>query len=79
MRPKVEAEINRLVREQILAPVKHSDWACLVVPILKPDGLIRLCGDYKLTVNRVSLLEQYPIPRIEDLFAALSRRAQQFF
>lgn len=77
MRPKVEMEINRLIKEQIITPVKHSDWACPVVPILKPDGSIRLCGDYKLTVNRVSLLEQYPIPKIEDLFATLSG-GQQF-
>lgn len=77
MRPKVEAEINRLIKEQIITPVKHSDWACPVVPIVKSDGSIRLCGDYKLTVNRVSLLEQYPIPKIEDLFTALSG-GQQF-
>lgn len=31
-----------------------------------------LCGHYKLTVNQVSRREQYPIPRIPDLFASLS-------
>lgn len=77
MRPKVEAEISRLLKDEIITPVKHSDWACPVVPILKQDGSIRLCGDYKLTVNRVSLLEQYPIPKIEDLFTALAG-GQQF-
>ncbi|KAJ8370490.1 hypothetical protein SKAU_G00105180 [Synaphobranchus kaupii] len=49
MRSKVEVEINRLLKEQIISPVKYSQWACPVVPILKPDGSIRLCGDYKLT------------------------------
>lgn len=44
MRPKVEAEINRLVKEQIITPVNHSNWDCPVVPMLKPDGSIRLCG-----------------------------------
>ncbi|XP_043080595.1 uncharacterized protein K02A2.6-like [Puntigrus tetrazona] len=72
MKAKVEAEIERLLREHIIEPVKHSEWAAPVVPVLKPDNTIRLCGDYKLTVNRVSKLEQYPIPRIEDLFATLS-------
>ncbi|XP_026054203.1 uncharacterized protein K02A2.6-like [Carassius auratus] len=71
LQTKVEEEINRLLRDKIISPVKYSEWAAPVVPILKSDGSIRLCGDYKLTVNRVSTLEQYPIPRVEDLFALL--------
>lgn len=71
LKAKVEDEINRLLREKIIAPAKYSEWAAPVVPILKSDGHIRLCGDYKLTVNRVSTLEQYPFPRVADLFALL--------
>lgn len=33
---------------------------------------MRICGDYKLTVNAVSKTDHYPIPRIEDIFASLS-------
>ncbi|KAG1927461.1 retrotransposable element [Pimephales promelas] len=72
MKTKVEAEIERLLKEKIIEPVKHSEWAAPVVPVLKSDNTVRLCGDYKLTVNRVSKLEQYPIPRIDYLFATLS-------
>ncbi|XP_061570028.1 uncharacterized protein K02A2.6-like [Cololabis saira] len=72
MRAKVDEEIDRLLEEGIISPVKYAEWAAPVVPILKPDGTVRLCGDYKLTVNTVASLEQYPIPRVEDLFAALS-------
>lgn len=72
MKPKVDAEIDRLLKKNIITPVKHSEWAAPVVPLLKQDGNCRLCGDYKLTVNRVSTLEQYPIPKVEDLLAVLA-------
>ena len=51
---------------------QSADWAAPIVPIVKPDGSIRICGDYKLTVNQASRVESYPLPRIEDIFASLS-------
>ena len=71
MREKVANEIDRQVKLGILEPVKFSPWATLVVPILKGDGSIRLCGDYKVTVNRETVTETYPLPRVEDLLASL--------
>ena len=41
------------------------------MPIVKPDGSIRICGDYKTTVNQVSKLDSYPIPKVEDFLATL--------
>ena len=53
MRGKVESEIDRLVGGGgILKPVEFSEWAAPIVPVLKPDNTIRLCGDYKVTVNQ---------------------------
>ncbi|XP_060771407.1 uncharacterized protein K02A2.6-like [Neoarius graeffei] len=68
MRKKVEIELERLTKLGIIEPVKFSKWAAPIVPVLKPDSSVRICGDYKLTVNLVSKLEQYPIPKLEDLF-----------
>ena len=46
-----------------------------IVPVLKSDGQsVRICGDFRLTVNQASKLDRYPIPKIEDLFASLSGR-----
>ena len=32
---------------------------------------MRICGDYRLTVNQACQVNPYPVPRIEDLFATL--------
>lgn len=43
------------------------------MPVLKSDGKsVRICGDFKLTVNQASKLDRYPILKIEDLFANLA-------
>ena len=42
------------------------------VPVLKCDkNTVCICGDFRLTVNPVSKLDRYPIPKVEDLFARL--------
>lgn len=71
MKSKVEDELERLQRLGIIEPVQFSRWAAPIVPVLKEDKTARVCGDYKLTVNRVSKLEEYPLPRVEDLFTTL--------
>ena len=53
MRGQVEKELDRLVSEGILEQVQFSEWAAPIVPVLKADkSSVRICGDFKLTVNR---------------------------
>ncbi|KAM7307306.1 uncharacterized protein ISCGN_010942 [Ixodes scapularis] len=42
------------------------------VELLKRDDSVRICGDFKVTINPVATVEEYPLPRIEDLWSALS-------
>ena len=73
LRHAVELEMERLEKEGIVAPVQFADWAAPIVPVIKSDGKsVRICGDFKLTVNQASKLDRYPIPRINDLFATLA-------
>ena len=47
IRDKVGKELDRMVKECILVKVDHSKWASSIVPVVKSDGSIRICGDYK--------------------------------
>ena len=72
LREKIEAELDRLVQQGSLVQTTQSRWATPVVPVLKASGEIRLCGDYKCTVNPVLDVDQYPLPKPEDIFAGLA-------
>ena len=74
MRQRAEEELERLVTEGILEPVAHSEWTTPIVAALKSDKkTIRLCGDFRMTVNPVAKLDRYPVPRVEDLFATVTQ------
>ena len=73
MRDLVSNELDRLLAEDIIEPVQYSEWAAPIVPVMKADRTVRICGDYKLTVNQLAKLDRYPIPRIEDLYAQLGK------
>nr|XP_061795480.1 uncharacterized protein K02A2.6-like [Nerophis lumbriciformis] len=72
IRDKVEADLDALVKSGVLEPVTTSEWATPIVPVPKKNGGIRTCGDFKVTLNPVLCVEQYPLPLIDDLFAGLS-------
>ena len=72
----VDKELDRLLAEDIIEPVQYSNWAAQVVPVMKADKTVRLCGDYKLTVNQVAKLDRYPLPRIEGDLVSVSKVVQ---
>ena len=72
LRQKVEIELQRLQDCGVIEPVPFSEWAAPIVPVLKRDNTVRICGDYRLTINQESTPDAYPLPRVEDLFATLS-------
>ena len=70
-RGRVEQELTRLQEQSVIDQVRFADWASTVVPVVKSGDNIRLCGDYKVTINQSSNVENYPLPRIDDFLASL--------
>ena len=68
----IEEELDRLEAIGAIVKVDHSDWASPIVPVPKKDGKYRICGDYKVTINQLMEVDQYPLPKPEDLFATLA-------
>ena len=60
--------LQKMKMKGIIEPVTHSEWASPIVPILKEDGTVRICGDYKRTLHQVCLVNQYLLPRIDEMF-----------
>ena len=72
LRDKVAEELDRLQAEGIIVPTKFSKWATPIMLVIKSDGSIRICRDFKRTINKSARTEVYPLPRINKLFASLS-------
>ncbi|RVE46453.1 hypothetical protein evm_008920 [Chilo suppressalis] len=72
LRERLDAELDAMLRDGIIEPVDYSDWATPLVPVRKADGGLRICADYKVTLNPVLLVDRYPLPRIDDLLVGLN-------
>ena len=49
--------------------VKHSDWAAPIIPVPIEDQSVHIYDDFKVTVNPVLRVDQFLLPKPEDLFA----------
>ena len=58
-------EVKRLLNEGIIEP-SNSPWRAQVVVVKGESRKKRLAIDYSETINRFTLLDSYPLPRIDD-------------
>ena len=69
-------ELDRMEREGILVKTDSSQFASPVVPVVKSDKSLRLCGDYKMTLNPNLDTKVYPLPVVEDCFKEMKGGVQ---
>ena len=71
LKEKVSEELDNLEKKGIITKVNNSEWGTPLVPVVKPNGDIRICGDYKVTINKFIEDVKEPLPRIEEVFSDL--------
>ena len=66
---ELKVQMEELVNKGFVRP-STSPWGAHVLFVKKKDGSLRLCIDYR-ELNKVTIRNQYPLPRIDDLFYQL--------
>ena len=66
---ELKKQLEELLRRKLIRP-STSPWGAPVLFVKKKDGSLRLCVDYR-RLNRVTIKNKYPLPRIDDLFDQL--------
>ena len=72
LRSRVDQTLEKLVSEGIQEAVQFSEWATPIVPVVKRDGSIRICGDYKLTINQIVQVDTSPLPLVQYILGSLA-------
>ena len=66
---ELKTQLEELLNKGFIYP-STSPWEALVLFVKKKDDTLRLCIDYR-KLNRVTVKNKYPLPRIDDLFDQL--------
>lgn len=74
IRKEVDDIIDEQVRTGELTAVESSEWAAPVVVVKRGEGeaqKLRICGDFKVTINPHVIKQTYPLPTAESIFSTL--------
>ncbi|GKE50072.1 putative reverse transcriptase domain-containing protein, partial [Tanacetum coccineum] len=72
---EVSGQLKELQDKGFIRP-SSSHWGALVLFVKKKDGSFRMCIDYR-ELNKLTIKNRYPLPRIDDLFDQL--QGSQYF
>ena len=71
LREKVSAEIKSMEEQGILEKTESSEWGTPIVAVQR-GSKIRICGDYKSTLNKALETKVYPLPTTEECLNAMT-------
>ncbi|GKB40371.1 putative reverse transcriptase domain-containing protein, partial [Tanacetum coccineum] len=66
---ELSEQLKELQDKGFIRP-SHSPWGAPVLFVKKKDGSMRMCFDYH-ELNKLTMKNRYPLPRIDDLFDQL--------
>nr|GEZ87918.1 putative reverse transcriptase domain-containing protein [Tanacetum cinerariifolium] len=66
---ELSGKLQELQNKGFIRP-SHSPWGAPVLFLKKKDGSFRMCIDYR-ELNKLTVKNRYPLPRIDDLFDQL--------
>ncbi len=68
---ELKVQLEKLFTKGYIKPSK-SPYGAPILFVHKKDEMLRMCMDYK-ALNKVTVKNRYPLPRIDDLFDRISR------
>nr|KYP46226.1 Transposon Ty3-I Gag-Pol polyprotein [Cajanus cajan] len=66
---ELKKQLEELLEKQFIRP-SVSPWGAPILLVKKKDGIFRLCVDYR-HINKFTIKNKYPLPRIDDLMDQL--------
>ncbi|KAL5540473.1 hypothetical protein UlMin_043941 [Ulmus minor] len=70
---ELQTQLQELLDKGFIRP-SYSPWGAPVLFVKKKDGTLQMCIDYR-ELNKLTIKNKYPLPRIDDLFDQLKGAA----
>jgi hypothetical protein len=67
--PMIEEEVNKLIEAGFIREVKYPRWISSMVPVIKKNGKIRICVDFR-NLNDGCPKDDFPLPIMEIMIDA---------
>ena len=64
--------LDKLIDQKVISPIENSNFSTPIVPIVKTNGSVRICGSYDVTINKALSIDGYNLPIVEYELSNLS-------